>query len=368
MSSITHHLVRRGLEATSQHLSPASNHGDEDRRRLSGWAMLVFGVTAVVFGLIAFATQYTYGTVVAVLAVVEDPHPDIYEPVKAPDGSKKNASVVGSGDVPFKQPAPITRSLRSTILHLRTHAGPWSRFRGLGMYLCLGICRSFLTQLFTVGQASRLTNPMYSCGLVAVDVISATLELSWVHIVISQPSAKPFWRRVPGYSSWLKIAPAVALRSVASQLTFILPVQVGFGINVSPIEGGNPFSGPDYHPRTDIVRATAALILTICLTVLIELPATVTMIRVAASILPEDEEAIVPFDRTFGGKVQPAILGGTGQVGLLDAWKTFTWPSRIRLLKVLVKTFGMLIAVTATCAIFFASEAMLLGERILVKA
>ncbi|OAX82504.1 hypothetical protein ACJ72_03141 [Emergomyces africanus] len=368
MSGITHHLVRRGLEATSQHLSPASNNGDEDRRRLSDWAMLVFGVTAVVFGLLAFSIQYTYGTVVAALAVVEDPHPETFEPAKAPDSSNKTSNVVGSDEVPFKQSTPITRSLRSTILHLHAHAGPWSHFRGLGMYLCLGICRSFLIQLFTVSQASPSMNPMNSLGLVAVDVVTATLELTWVHIVISEPSAKSLWRRVPGYSSWVKIAPAVALRSAASQLTFILPAQLGFGITASRIEAGNPFSGPDYNPRTEIVRAIAVLALTMCLTVLIELPATVTMIRVAASILPEGEDTIVPFDRSFGGKVGPALLGGSGKVSLLDAWKTFTWPSRIRLVKVLVKTFGLLIAVTATCAVFFACEAMLLGERMFVKA
>lgn len=55
MSAITSHLVRRGLEATSNHLSPITNNDNEDRRQLSGWAMLVFGVTAVVFGFIAFA-------------------------------------------------------------------------------------------------------------------------------------------------------------------------------------------------------------------------------------------------------------------------------------------------------------------------
>ncbi|KKZ61840.1 hypothetical protein EMCG_03629 [[Emmonsia] crescens] len=367
MSAITNHLVRRGLEATS-HLSPITNNDNEDRRQLSGWAMLVFGVTAVVFGLIAFAIQYTYGTLVAVLAAVEDPHPDIYEPIKDPNDPNKTANMVGSGpNSPLERPAPVTRSLRATILHLRARAGPWSRFRGLGMYLCLGICRSVLAQLFTFGHGSTLINPVYSLGHIAADIVSATLELAWVHIVISEPSAKPFWRRIPGYSSWVKIAPAVALRSVASQLTLILPAQLGLGAHAWRMEEGNPFSDPDYNPRAEIIRAIATILLAICLTVLIELPATVTMIRVAASILSEEEETIVPFDRTFAGKVQPAILGGSGKIGLLDAWKTFTWPSRIRLLKVLVKTFGMLIAVTTTCGVFFAAESMLLGENTFVK-
>ncbi|KAG5302336.1 hypothetical protein I7I48_02653 [Histoplasma ohiense] len=368
MSATTYHVVRRGLEVTTNYLSPTSSN-NEDHRQLSVWAVLVFGVTALVFSLVAFAIQYTYGTVVAVLAAVEDPHPAVYEPIKGTDDSSKTTNLVDSGpDFSHKRPAPVTRSLRTAIHHLRTRAGPWSRFRGLGMYLCLGICRSALAQLLIFGHGSAVNHFAHAVAQVATDVVSANLELTWVHIVISQPSAKSFWRRVPRYSSWVKIAPAVALRSVAAQLTFLLPAHLGWRTHVWHMGKGSPFSEPESDPRSEIAIAVSACLLAMCLTVLIELPATVTMIRVAASILPEEEETIVPFDRTFGGNVQPAILGGSGKVGLLDAWKTFTWASRVRLLKVLVKTVGMIIAVTTTCAIFLAGEALLLGEKIFVQA
>ena len=39
-------------------------------------------------------------------------------------------------------------------------------------------------------------------------------------------------------------------------------------------------------------------------------------------MLPDEDEAIVPFDRSFGGKVVPAILGGSGKLSIRDAWKT----------------------------------------------
>ena len=57
-----------------------------------------------------------------------------------------------------------------------------------------------------------------------------------------------------------------------------------------------------------------------------------------ASLLPEDDEPIVPFDRTFGGKVVPAIIGGSGMIGMRDAWKTFDWNATVRVVKVYVKT------------------------------
>ncbi|PGH00224.1 hypothetical protein GX51_05921 [Blastomyces parvus] len=369
MSAAAHHLVRRGLDATSSYLSPTSNDDNEERRKLSLWAILVFTVTAIVFSLISFAIQYTYGTVIATLAAVEDPHPDIYDSIKIPDDSSKTANAVGPGpDVARERPVPVTSSLRSAILHLRARAGPWSRFRGLGMYMFLAISRSILSQFFTFGRGNHLSQPFHSFGKIAADVVSGSLELAWVHIVISEPSTKGFWRRIPGYSSWVKIAPAVALQSVASQLTFILPAHLAMRSRIWSVKEGNPLSDPEFDPRVEIAIAVGSLLLAMCLSLLIELPATVTMIRVAASMLPDQEEAIVPFDRTFGGKVQPAILGGSGKVGLLDAWKTFTWPSRVRLLKVLVKTFAMVVTVTITCGIVVAGEAYLMKDKMFVQA
>ncbi|EEQ87350.1 uncharacterized protein BDCG_02470 [Blastomyces dermatitidis ER-3] len=370
MSAVAHHLVRRGMDATSGYLSPTSNDDNEERRKLSVWAILVFSVTAIVFGLISFAIQYTYGTVVATLAVVEDPHPDIYERIRdSPDDSSKTTNAVRPGpDVALERLFPVTSTLRSAILHLRARAGPWSRFRGLGIYMCLVISRSILSQFFTFGRGNDLSHPLHSFGRIAAEVVSAPLALAWVHIVISEPSAKRFWRRIPGYSSWVKIAPAVALQSVASQLTFILPAHLAMRSRVWSVNEGNPLSDPEFDLRAEVAIAIGSFLLAICLTLLIELPATVTMIRVAASILPDQEETIVPFDRTFGGKVQPAILGGSGKIGLLDAWKTFTWPSRVRLLKVLVKTFAMMVPVTVACAIVIAGEASLMKEKMFVQA
>ncbi|OAT10101.1 hypothetical protein BDBG_05782 [Blastomyces gilchristii SLH14081] len=352
MSAVAHHLVRRGMDATSGYLSPTSNDDNEERRKLSVWAILVFSVTAIVFGLISFAIQYTYGTVVATLAVVEDPHPDIYERIRdSPDDSSKTTNAVRPGpDVALERLFPVTSTLRSAILHLRARAGPWSRFRGLGIYMCLVISRSILSQFFTFGRGNDLSHPLHSFGV---------LPPKWF---------PPLWRLPGSTFSWVKIAPAVALQSVASQLTFILPAHLAMRSRVWSVNEGNPLSDPEFDLRAEVAIAIGSFLLAICLTLLIELPATVTMIRVAASILPDQEETIVPFDRTFGGKVQPAILGGSGKIGLLDAWKTFTWPSRVRLLKVLVKTFAMMVPVTVACAIVIAGEASLMKEKMFVQA
>ncbi len=73
--------------------------------------------------------------------------------------------------------------------------------------------------------------------------------------------------------------------------------------------------------------------------VLVVIPADVSLKRVQASMLPEEDESIVPFDRTFAGKVKPEILGGSGAVSMLDAWKSFDRSARIRLMKLYLKVF-----------------------------
>jgi hypothetical protein len=88
-----------------------------------------------------------------------------------------------------------------------------------------------------------------------------------------------------------------------------------------------------------IVRCIAVLAISMACTLFLCMPAVVTQIRVEASLLPEDQDVIVPFDRTFGGKVVPKVLGGTGCVSFMDAWRSFNWEARRRLIKLYSKGF-----------------------------
>ena len=85
--------------------------------------------------------------------------------------------------------------------------------------------------------------------------------------------------------------------------------------------------------------ACAAVGLAVAIAVLI--PAVVTLVRMEASLLPEEVETIVPFDRTFGGKVVPVEEGGSGCVGFVDAWRTVDRKVRLRIVKVYAQLFTM---------------------------
>ncbi|KAJ5679928.1 hypothetical protein N7462_008172 [Penicillium macrosclerotiorum] len=332
MSSITAHLMRRGTEFASAHLSDP----EKQPQQMPGALVAIVVLTILVVGLAAWGVEYTYGNVVATLAAIEDSNPDIYVRIDNPtdhdDPTKPfDPNEPEQGALP--RPQPITSSLRSTIRHLRARAGFWSRFRGLSMYLTYGLARGFISGIVPIRSSSFLAQFFVQSF---VSVLLSTWQMAWVHIVISEPFPKRFYQRIPSFRTWAKIAPAAALEDVLTAAAFFLPMAVAHVAGwVDSAHDDNRYTLSDLY-RFLAVSAVPAL-----LAFLISIPARVIFIRVAASMLPEEDETIVPFDRSFGGKVQPQIVGGSGKIGLLDAWKTFDWAARVRFVKVIAKTVAI---------------------------
>jgi uncharacterized membrane protein (DUF485 family) len=116
-----------------------------------------------------------------------------------------------------------------------------------------------------------------------------------------------------------------------------------YGLHMDPKMAAN-LSGAEKHKAA--WKGFSVFVLFIVLSFLTVIPANVTLTRVQASLLSDNEETIVPFDRSFGGKVIPEIVGGSGVIGLVDAWKTFDFNARVRLVKAYVKVFALQMALT----------------------
>lgn len=282
----------------------------------------------------------------ATLAAVEDSNPDVYVRIDNDDPNKPvnpNEPELATA-VP---PRPITSKLRTTIRHLRARAGFWSRFRGFSMYIACSGAQGLAVALIPVDVSSFL-GQFFVQSLVSV--LFSTWQMAWVHIVISEPSPKCFYQRIPSYRTWIKIAPAAALQNVLTAAAFFLPMAVAHLVGWVDIDPNQE------DPLVAMYRLLAVMALPALLAFLISIPARVIFIRVAASMLPEEDEAIVPFDRSFGGKVQPSIIGGSGKIGLLDAWKTFDWDARIRFVKVTLKTAAIEVAIVALATILVVGQ------------
>ena len=253
----------------------------------------------------------------------------------------------------------ITSKIRSTIKHLQDRAGFRARWRGLTLFviyfLLHAMIRGFLLKVFVgsslfaptgvvalilapAGAGAHIIAAKAGSSIIA-SVLLARLATTWVHIVISEPSSKSWFARVPERKIWKAVWGPTILADLAVRLTIVLPV-LCFKL-LSQAEATQPA----------IVASQFFICFAIALVSFVGLavPAGVSLVRVQASMLPEDSETIVPFDRTFGGRVVPAILGGTGAIGYKDAWKTFDYAARFRI----VKHFLKLIAIDIALHVFF---------------
>ncbi len=262
--------------------------------------------------------------------MVESPTAIVIEHVanEDPDApiDNKSASPVEQ-DLYLVKPAPITAKLRTAVRYLRERAGFWSRFRGISLWIVYHFLFARLSQFFSIWIPMGIDG-----GLAAV--ILARLRMGWTHIVISEPSKKYWFQRLPSWGSWIKIALPTFVLAVCEQITLALPIAFWCAFGLARFtDPQNIADLNDAERNMVILKGLAVVLLGLLSAVAIVIPATVSLTRVQASLLPDEVETIVPFDRSFGGKVIPAIVGGSGAIGMLEAWKTFDWNSRVRLLK-----------------------------------
>lgn len=141
------------------------------------------------------------------------------------------------------------------------------------------------------------------------------------------------------------------MRTLAEQLTIYVPVTLiyAFGLEGYAL-ASTDFGNLSPMQQKSVMLACLAVVLSGIVTgIFVLLPTNVTLKRVQASLLPEEYDTIIPFDRTFGGKVEPEVVGGKGVVSMLDAWKTFGWAARLRLIALYAKIFAIQVA---TCIFF----------------
>ncbi|KAI0967019.1 ubiquitin carrier protein [Xylaria arbuscula] len=327
-----------------------------DGYQMPGWAWGIFFVNAVVFLPLFLVVSYTFQHVYPTLAIVEDPSPPAYDPVSLnDDGQSLAEDGFPTDDEAAKSEVPaVTSSLRSTHRAVYAIAGWRSLFRGYASYLFLSFAMSGFAVVFLgLGVPSLITAPL-------VAIAASQPYAAWTHIVISAPSSKYFWQRLPPFKRTFKAtALPILLYVLASELATFLPRGLAILLKMNIWSPDQPNNLPEYN-KDDAWKGILVLLSSLALQVFLVIPTQVVLTRVQASFLPEDIDTIVPFDRSFGGKVEPAIVGGKGYVNMVDAWKSFSRASWVRLIKLYVKIFFI---VAAVCVAWIA---VLIPEYILI--
>ena len=268
------------------------------------------------------------------LIMVESPQALLFEPIKNDPDAALDSKV--EQELLLVKQEPITSSFGRTLKHLRANAGRFSRFRGIRIFFvynaAMTMCTSFITSLPIIPSV---------IAPVLASLVLANVSMAWTHIVISENSNKPWYKRVPSLKVWKKVAGPTAFLAIAEQLTILIPVgmAVVFGFHEMNHKAAKELSSSE--KQVLILKAFSIFAVSIFMALFVVIPANVALTRVQASLLSDDQETIVPFDRSFSGKVVPEIVGGTGVVGVRDALTTFDFSSRLRLIKAYVKVFFM---------------------------
>ncbi|RYP81074.1 hypothetical protein DL770_005985 [Monosporascus sp. CRB-9-2] len=343
---IAHAVYRRGETAMNGYELPGW-----------GWGLLILDI--IVFLPAILVVSYTLQNIYPVLAMIEDPSPPAYEPVSLngdtqsfPDDTSPVADEAARGS----ETRAITASFRATHRTLYGISGWVSYFRGFACYIAIVVGTMFIYSIM-VGMSvpSLIAAPV--CAIAFVQLYTA-----WVHIVISAPSPKPFWRRLAPFK---KTFQATALPAVvyffAFEITRFVPTLLGRALGLPQWNPSQPGAVPE-PDANDIWKTLIVLLVSLVLKVFLVIPVHVVLTRVQASLLPEEDETIVPFDRSFQGTVEPAIVGGKGFVSPMDAWRTFSRASWVRLVKLYVKVFLVGLALSVALIVVVVPELFVISR------
>lgn len=299
--------------------------------------------------------------VVATLCMVETPHAAItISPSDEPATKDEKEGLLETGPtITLVRQKPITSSIRATVKHVVAHAGRFARFRGFKIHALYSLVFSLAVHFFTAFFFSLVPNGLPGQAILVSGLAGATVanvHAAWTHKVVSMPSEATFWQRVPSKSHWKTLAPAAAVATAMPYISMYLTGGVAILLGLHKLGQDNLEQYTKGQWMCLAVRVLATVVFGIFTSFFLCIPAVVTQVRIESSILPEDQDTIVPFDRSFGGKVVSQLLGGTGSIGFLDAWRSFNWEARRRLLKLYVKIGAILFSVFFVVAHVLAFE------------
>ncbi|RMJ17904.1 hypothetical protein BHE90_004252 [Fusarium euwallaceae] len=318
------------------------------------WEFLIIILNYIVFIPAILLLDYTFSKVFPLLAMIEDDKPPAYEPLPVEplaNGPKTSSTAAPAIQVagPGTDGRPVTSSFRATFRLVRSHGGFRACFRGLPCLIVQTIFSALIMGFFSFCLPYGVG--VFVGGLVS-SVALVQFRAAWIHQVITPASAQSFWSRLPPFKTTLKATwKPTLIFWAAGQVTFGLCGLIINALQISRIS--DPFN-------LSFRILIAALTLLFGEMILL-IPAWVLLVRIQASLLPADQDTIVPFDRSFNGRVEPAVVGGPGYASIADAWSSFTKAAWRRIILLHVKILGVTIGSSMLLGAFVGLQIFIFG-------
>ncbi|KAK3056816.1 hypothetical protein LTR09_002609 [Extremus antarcticus] len=390
---VVHHLVRRGVQQLHQHLTKEQfvekleqdaqayeNAGPEFEMNRREFLPVV--ITAVVTALLLWSIDYTIGQVMVSLAsiestsrtaVIESKPPAYTEEPLGKEPLEKEPLIAEHADVDVEitviEHKPITSKITTTIGHLQKIGGFRARWRGLGLSVLYHFLHGMMANLLAAFLGLGLLGE--SLTYIFVSVGLARVHMAWTHKMIAYPSTKAWYHRLPARKDCKALLLPAFVYAVAQQATIILPVGVAFALGLmTPPEASMNDEATRHNCHKMALfglRFLAVPLTYVMVGLAILLPASVTLTRIEASLLPEGEETIVPFDKeAMMGDLDMSVRGSSRAL-FVQAWRSFDRSSRLRLIKIYAKmVFAQFTILFVAAHLMIAEVYVIGGERLAV--
>jgi len=328
------HLLRRTLEAASEHLS-SEKTGDwqalHDRYQMPVWGTVLIGITTVAFILLDVSLEYTLRLIIN-LAIVETPATTVvkvYETIVDQD-MKKDEVVDVEVETEVVSEKPVTSSIKRTLKHIKNIGGRTAYWRGLHIWLVYALIVMVFHMIAAPmrGHAGLSTIVSPFIADMAAALLTARIHCAWTHATITSGYRK-YRERVINRVQWKQLLPVTALK-VVGQHFFTIAVMASAGVCGALME----------RQTSNLGRAATALIpisVALFTWLFVVLPVGMMVVRKEASMLDESEETIVPFDRTFGNRIIP----GLNTLKLRDNWTSISRDTWYRVVMLHIKFVGI---------------------------
>lgn len=240
------------------------------------------------------------------------------------------ASISGISVAPRGSNA-VTHQRSLARQHLQKQ-GYQALFTGLDMFLVYMFLTAMILTLFNSYFTTATRFPTFIIYKLCAGLVLTNIHTAWIHTVISKPTGKSIWERIPGWRDWLGTLPVASLDILLPSSAYYLTDLLLTSLRDMPVANRVVELIPaELAPHGSI----AFLLLPVVLESLVSVWTRGLYVKVAASMLPSDAEPVVPFDRGFGSR---ARQDGTYS-SILDASRAIKLQNWHRYVRFLVETF-----------------------------